>query len=136
NPRSPTLGKKKTEDASTGAVPPRTGDPPRPPGPPAVRKRGLPPVRAVQRLPAKPQQHLHDAVAGWPCDGEPPSEFVGSFCGDGHRSAPGRLRSVPFATGATWPPTSIWAISPGEPRGSTCIWLGRPAKRPWCRLNG
>jgi hypothetical protein len=51
--------------------------------------------------------------------------------GDGHRIAPGRPRNLPFATSATWPPTSIRAISPAEPRGSTCIWLGRPVKRPW-----
>ena len=57
--------------------------------------------------------------------------FVGTAYGDGHRIAPGRLRNLPFATSATWPPTSIRAISPAEPRGSTWIWLGRPVKRPW-----
>lgn len=60
-----------------------------------------------------------------------PAKFGGIVDGDAHRITPGRFRSVPSATRATWPPTSTRAISPAEPRGSTSIRLGRPAKRPW-----
>src|SRR5262250_3990366 len=59
----------------------------------------------------------------------------------GHDAVPGRPRSVPAATIATWPPTrtdSTPTLPPFRPppRGSTWSWLGRPVNRPWLSTNG